>query len=129
MTRIFMAEDDPLMISIYDKAFKINGFDLSMAMDGEAAIAALTAADPKPEIVLLDVMMPKKTGFDVLSFMKADEQLKHIPIVVLTNLSGREDAEKAISLGADLCLVKSQYGPMDTVAKVKEVYEKSQKKN
>jgi DNA-binding response OmpR family regulator len=129
MIHIFMAEDDPLMISIYDKAFKLNGFEMKMAMDGEKAIETLSSIDPKPEIVLLDIMMPKKTGFDVITFMKADANLKNIPVIVLTNLSSREDTEKVTSLGADLCLTKSHYGPIDTVKMVQEVYNKHYKKN
>lgn len=124
MATIFMAEDDPLMISIYSKLFKVNGFDFQMAVDGEKTIASLSSMQQKPEVVILDVMMPIKDGFEVLKFMKADANLKNIPVVVLTNLSGKEDSEKSLALGAEICLVKSQYSPAEIADKVKEVYSK-----
>jgi len=119
-----MAEDDALMISIYDKVFKTSGFDFQMALDGDKAITALTAMEKKPDVVVLDAMMPNKDGFDVLKFMKADATLKNIPVLFLTNLSAKEDLEKGLALGADACLVKSQHSPAEIVAKVKEVYNK-----
>jgi DNA-binding response OmpR family regulator len=124
MATIFMAEDDPLMITIYSQIFKLNGFDFVMAADGEQAIANLSSMAQKPEIAVLDVMMPKKDGFEVLKFMKADQTLKSIPVIVLTNLSSQEDMKKGLDLGAEACLVKSQNSPEEIAAKTKEVYDK-----
>ena len=121
MLTLFLAEDDPLMSRMYEKAFKMNGFELKMTFDGEEAISTLKLMDPKPTLAILDVMMPKKSGFDVLRYMKADETLKKIPVVLLTNLAGQEDAEKGLSLGAILYLIKSQYTPKEIVDKIKEV--------
>ncbi len=118
---IFLAEDDPLMSRMYERAFSISGYDLKIAADGEEAITTLKIMDPKPTIVLLDVMMPKKSGFDVLRAMKEDAKLKNIPTIMLTNLAGPQDVEKGLELGAILYLVKSQYGPKEIVDKVKEV--------
>ena len=120
-TALFLAEDDPLMSRMYERAFKTSGFDLHIAFDGEEAIKTLKAMTPKPVVVLLDVMMPKKSGFDVLREMKADEKLKNIPVILLTNLAGDKDAEKGLELGAVLYLVKSQYSPKETVTKIKEI--------
>jgi len=120
-TVLFLAEDDPLMSRMYERAFKSNDFDLTMAFDGEDAINKLKAMAVKPVVVLLDVMMPKKSGFDVLREMKADATLKSIPVILLTNLAGEKDAEKGLELGAVLYLVKSQYSPKETVLKVKEI--------
>ncbi len=122
MATIFMAEDDPLMISIYDKVFKVNGFEMKMALDGVKTMADLKSMAQKPEVVVLDIMMPNKDGFEVLKEMKADPDLKNIPVVVLTNLSSRADLEKGVDLGAELCLVKSQHSPMEVATKVKEIY-------
>lgn len=118
---LFMAEDDPLMSRMYERAFRLAGDDLVIAHDGEEAITLLQKADPKPAVILLDIMMPKINGFDVLRKIKEDEKLKNIPVIMLTNLAGDSDAEKALSLGAVLYLVKSQYNPKDIVAKVKEI--------
>ncbi len=116
-----MAEDDPLMSRMYERAFKANGYALELATDGEEAVAKLEKMTPPPTVMLLDVMMPKKNGFDVLREMKQHETLKHVPVVMLTNLAGQADAEKALSLGAVLYLVKSQYDPKEVVDKVKEI--------
>jgi len=120
-TILFLAEDDPLMSRMYERAFTKEGFSLKMAFDGEEAVNVLKSMDPKPTIALLDVMMPKKSGFDVLREMKADDKLKNIPVILLTNLAGEKDAEKGLELGAVLYLVKSQYSPKETVSKIKEI--------
>ncbi len=124
MATVFMAEDDPLMISIYSQIFKLNGFDFSMAADGEQAIANLTSMAQKPQIAVLDIMMPKKDGFEVIKFMKGDQNLKNIPVIALTNLSSKEDLKKCLDLGAEACLVKSQNSPDEIAAKVKEICDK-----
>ncbi|MFA6095618.1 MAG: response regulator [Candidatus Paceibacterota bacterium] len=118
---LFIAEDDPLMSRMYERAFRLGGYELKMTFDGQEAVAALKEMDPKPAVVLLDVMMPKMSGFDVLRAMKSDEKLKSIPVILLTNLAGQEDAEKGLALGAVLYLVKSQYSPKQVVDKVEEI--------
>ena len=120
-TILFLAEDDPLMSRMYERAFKASGYDIEMAHDGEEAINKLEKMGKSPTVILLDIMMPKKNGFDVLRQIKLNEKLKHIPVVMLTNLAGQEDAEKALSLGAVLYLVKSQYDPKEIVNKIKEI--------
>ncbi|MBU6370590.1 MAG: response regulator [Patescibacteria group bacterium] len=120
-TLLFFAEDDPLMSRMYERAFKANGFDLKIAFDGESAISLLHSMDPKPLVAVLDIMMPKKSGFEVLREMKADGALKSIPVVLLTNLAGEQDAEKGLELGAVLYLIKSQYSPIEIVSKIREI--------
>lgn len=120
-TPLFLAEDDPLMRGMYSRAFKLNNFDLKIALDGEEAINMLKTMNPKPKVAVLDIMMPKKSGYDVLKEMKEDPNLKDIPVILLTNLSGEQDIKKAIDLGAHMCLVKSQYISKEIVAKVQEV--------
>ncbi|MBU6370560.1 MAG: response regulator [Patescibacteria group bacterium] len=124
MATIFMAEDDPLMVSIYSQIFKLDNFDFAMAADGQEAVEKLAAMPVKPDLAVLDVMMPRKDGFEVLKFMKADATLKNIPVIILTNLSSQEDLKKGLDLGADACLVKSQNSPEDIAAKAREVYGK-----
>lgn len=120
-TILFLAEDDPLMSRMYERAFTAGGFDLKVVFDGEAAITALKSMDPKPTVAVVDVMMPKKSGFDVLRAMKEDPVLKTIPVILLTNLAGQEDADKGLQLGAVAYLIKSQYNPKEIVDKVKEI--------
>ncbi len=121
MAKLFLAEDDPLMSRMYERAFRLAGDELIIAHDGEEALTMLQKAEEKPAVILLDVMMPKMNGFDVLRKVKEDEKLKSTPVIMLTNLAGDSDAEKALSLGAVLYLVKSQYSPKDILAKVKEI--------
>lgn len=121
MAVLFMAEDDPLMSRMYERAFRLGGHDLSIAHDGEEALSLLEKMNPQPTLIMLDVMMPKLNGFDVLRKIKEDEKLKSIPVIMLTNLAGDADAEKALGLGAILYLVKSQYDPKQIVSKVGEI--------
>ena len=125
MSILFIAEDDPLMSRMYERAFRLGGHDLTMAGDGEEALATLAKMDPKPTLVMLDVMMPKMSGFDVLRKIKADEKVKNIPVILLTNLAGAQDAEKGLQLGAIMYLVKSQYNPKQVVEKVEEIIKAS----
>ena len=125
MAKLFIAEDDPLMIRMYERAFRMGGHELTMAGDGEEALATLGKMDPKPTLILLDVMMPKMSGFDVLRKVKEDAALKSIPVILLTNLAGEKDAEKGLELGAVMYLVKSQYNPKQVVEKVEEIIKAS----
>ena len=128
MAKIFIIEDDPLMIRMYEKTFKLSGYEVEMAFDGEEALSKLKTAGNKPTLILLDVMMPKMNGFDVLKALKQDAGLKNVPVVMLTNLAGESDAEKGIGMGAVTYLVKSQYDPKQVVDKVKEIISGYEKK-
>ena len=113
------------MSRMYERAFRLGGHELTMAGDGEEALSSLEKMDPKPSLIMLDVMMPKMSGFDVLRKIKADDKLKGIPTILLTNLAGAQDAEKGLELGAVMYLVKSQYDPKQVVAKVEEIIKAS----
>lgn len=119
--KVLIVEDDPLISRMYERVFTFEGFDVEMARDGEEGVTKLKKMDPKPTMILLDIMMPKMTGIDVLRELKADPTTKAIPVVVLTNLSGTQDAEKAISMGAVKFLVKSSYKPKQIVDEIKEI--------
>jgi len=125
---MLLTEDDEFMVRVYERAFKSAGFHLDIASDGEAAIDKLKSMSEKPDVVVLDIMMPKKTGFEVLEFMKNDKDLKNIPVVFLTNLFGQENEEKGLKLGAVAYMIKSQYTSMEIVQKIKDIYEKYHKK-
>jgi CheY-like chemotaxis protein len=116
---VFFVEDDPLMIRMYERIFKLNNIEVVMVFDGEQAIAKLPTLSPKPSVVLLDVMMPKMNGFQVLEFIKNHPELKDIPVFLLSNLAGKEDAERALAMGAKEYLVKSEFQPKEVVEKIK----------
>lgn len=118
MMTFFIAEDDPLMIRLYERAFKLAGHEIVIAKDGDEALIAIAGMSVKPSVIILDVMMPKVSGFDVLQRLKQDEATKNIPVVMLTNLAGEEDKQKGLSLGAVDYMIKSDYSPEEVVKRV-----------
>lgn len=119
MAKILIIEDDPLMQRMYQKAFSFDGYEVQVAGDGIEGLDKVRSE--KPTIILLDVMMPKMNGLEVLSKLKADPELKKIPVIMLTNLAGSSDAEKALSLGAVKYIIKSEQEPKAVVQMVKEI--------
>jgi DNA-binding response OmpR family regulator len=119
MAKILIIEDDTLMLRMYQKAFGFEKYEVETAVDGEEGLEK--ARSFKPTLILLDVMMPKKNGLQVLDELKADASLKSIPVVMLTNLAGTADAETAMSKGAVKYIVKSQHDPKEVVDMIKEV--------
>jgi DNA-binding response OmpR family regulator len=117
----FYAEDDPFMIRMYERIFKLNNFDVEFAFDGSEAIEKLRKIERMPDIILLDVMMPKTNGLEVLKFIKGEEKLKNIPIILLSNLANREEQARGIEMGAVDYLVKSDHQPKDVVEKIRAV--------
>lgn len=118
-TQILIVEDDPLMARLYSKVFTIEGYDVVVAPDGEEGLTCVHKSIPT--IILLDVMMPRMNGLELLEKLKADPETKKIPVIMLTNLAGQADAEKAITLGAVKYIVKSEYEPKQIVNMVKEI--------
>ena len=119
MTKILITEDDPLMSRMYQKIFTFEGFEVIMAADGQEGLDKIRAE--MPTLVLLDVMMPKLNGLQVLEKLKADPATKSIPVIMLTNLSSQQDAENAMLKGAVKYIVKSEYDPKQVADIVKEV--------
>jgi CheY-like chemotaxis protein len=119
MTRILIVEDDPLTARMYQTVFEFEGFEVDIARDGEEGLEKLKRH--RPRLILLDIMMPRMSGIDFLEELKADPGTKGIPVVVLTNLSGMKDAEKALELGAVKFMVKSDNKPKQIVEQVDEI--------
>lgn len=117
MSKLLIVEDDPLVSRMYKKIFGFEGFDVETAVDGKVGLQK--ARTLKPELVLLDVMMPAMNGFEVLEKMKADPELRDVPVIVLSNLSGTYDAKKALDMGAIAYMVKSEYKPKEVAMRVK----------
>ncbi len=119
MTKILITEDDPLMSRMYQKIFTFEGYEVVMAADGQEGLDK--AREIMPTLILLDVMMPKLNGLQVLEKLKADPATKAIPVVMLTNLAGQQDAESALAKGAIKYIVKSEYEPKEVADMVKEL--------
>lgn len=119
MKKILFIEDEGALQKIVKTILESNGYGFLSAMDGEVGISL--AKSEKPDLILLDLILPKVNGFEVLEALLSDEGTKNIPIIVLTNLEGSADIEKALSLGARTYLVKSNYSLDDILSKVKSI--------
>jgi len=117
--KILLIEDDPFLLSMYATKFELEGFEIIFAEDGEKALKA--ASKEKPDIILLDVLLPKMDGFEVLKELKKNEETKAVPVILLTNLSQRDDVEKGLALGAVDYLIKAHFMPTEVVEKIKKI--------
>ncbi|OGY99897.1 MAG: hypothetical protein A3E09_02560 [Candidatus Liptonbacteria bacterium RIFCSPHIGHO2_12_FULL_60_13] len=115
--RIVIVEDEIALVKVLGEKFKREGFDVSVATNGEDAVRVIRSQEP--DLVLLDLILPKKDGFAVLQEMKADPELKPIPVVVLSNLGEDENLKRALKMGAVDYLVKTQHPINEVVEKVR----------
>jgi len=115
---ILFIEDESALQKTFGDILGKEGYDMISALDGE--IGLKLARSKKPDLILLDLVLPKVHGFEVLKELKSDLGTKDIPIIVLTNLEAIEDVNKAIELGAKTYLVKTQYNLEEVVEKVKK---------
>ena len=120
--KILFIEDEPNLQKTMEKILVQEGFEILGALDGEKGLELIKKE--KPDLILLDLILPKKDGFEVLKEMKENEELKNIPVIVLTNLEGMGDVEKALSLGATTYLIKANYELDDVVKRIKQILEK-----
>ena len=116
---VLLVEDDTFLANIYKTKFELEGFKVSVSDNGIAGLA--DAKKKKPDVILLDILLPKKDGFSVLEELKKDASTKDIPVILLTNLGQKDDVEKGIQLGAVDYLIKAHFKPSETVAKVRKV--------
>lgn len=119
MAKILIVEDDSLMSRMYQKIFTFEGYEVEIATNGQEGFekARLT----KPTIILLDVMMPVLNGLQTLEKLKLDPETKTIPVIMLTNLAGQQDAETAMTKGAVKYIIKSEHEPKEVANMVKEI--------
>jgi len=116
--KVLIAEDEETLSQMYQVKFEKEGFVVAVALNGKDALAK--AKEFKPDIVLLDIIMPQLDGFSVLEQLRADKSFAKVPIIMLTNLGQTEDIKKGEKMGADDYLVKANCTPMDVVNKVRE---------
>lgn len=118
LKKILLVEDDDALASVYLTRLQAEGFDIKRVPNGEDALAA--TLQYKPDLILLDVMMPKVSGFDVLDILRNTPETANVRVVMLTALSQDSDKERAQSLGVDDYLVKSQVVISDVVDRIKQ---------
>ncbi len=115
--KILLVEDDTALAAVYRSRLELEGFEINEVNNGEDALSA--AMSYKPDLILLDAMMPKISGFDVLDILRNTPETTNIRVIMLTALSQPKDKERAEQLGVDDYLVKSQVVIGDVVARVK----------
>jgi len=118
---ILFIEDESALQKTFGEILKQEGYEMIPALDGE--IGLRLAKDKKPDLILLDLILPKVHGFEVFKKLKEDKDTRDIPVIVLTNLEGLGDVDKAIELGATAYLVKAQYSLEEVVEKIKKALE------
>lgn len=117
MKKVLIVEDDQLIFSILSRELLGAGFQVANAYDGEQAITV--TKEQRPDLVLLDILLPRKNGFEVLQTLKEDPELAKIPVVILSNLGQPEDIQKGRELGAVDYMIKVEFEPKQIVEKVR----------
>ncbi len=118
MKKILFVEDEEVLQKTFGEVLKQEGYEIINALDGEEGWNLITKI--KPDLVLLDLMLPKINGFEVLTKIKQSPDTKGIPVIILTNLEKTGDVEKALRLGATTYLVKTQYTLEELLEKIKK---------
>lgn len=115
--KILIVEDDRFLRELIAKKLAVERFEISEAIDGEEGLRKIK--EEKPDLVLLDLILPGIDGFEVLARMKQDPQTKTIPVIILSNLGQKEDIEKGLKLGASDYLVKAHFTPNEIIEKIR----------
>ncbi len=102
--RVLVVDDEPSILKIIATQLRVSGYDVMVAMDGASALARIM--ESPPDLMILDVMLPKMNGYEVCTAVKQNPQLRHTPIIMFTALRGEQDYWKAMSCGADAYLTK-----------------------
>ncbi len=121
---ILFIEDESALQRAFGEIFQSEGYKAVSALDGQ--IGYNMAKEIKPDLVLLDLILPKMDGFEVLEKLKEDNETKDIPVIILTNLEGSKEVEKALELGATTYLVKANYDLEEVLRKVNYALGKSE---
>ena len=127
MAKILLVEDDAILVEMYQAKFELEGHDVRVATNGEECLTILKEFEP--ELILLDILMPKLNGFHVLKEIKKQPGLRQIPVILLTNLGQAEvdmNQELANALGVNDYLIKSHHTPDEVVTKAVKVLKSSQ---
>jgi DNA-binding response OmpR family regulator len=119
--KIVLIEDDKILSKVVYEELKEADFDVSQAFDGEEGLKLAT--DKKPNLILLDLLLPKKHGFEVLEELKKSSVTNSVPVIILTMLGSDEDIKKGLKLGANDYIVKSQHAVSEIIDKVKKFFE------
>jgi DNA-binding response OmpR family regulator len=121
MKKILFIEDERALQQTFQDFLKKEGYEVFSAFGGQEGLE--TAFSKKPDLILLDLILPQKNGFEVLEELKKKEETKDIPVIILTHLEEMQDVQKAIELGAKSYLVKANYSLKEVAEKIKKALE------
>ena len=116
MALIAVIEDETILGELIEQELKSQGYEVVSASDGEAGLALIR--DYQPDLVLLDLLMPVMSGYDVLKELSHSQELCHIPVIVISNSGQADDLNRAYKLGAKDVLIKTNFNPDQVVSKV-----------
>ncbi len=119
MRKILFVEDESVLQKTFEETLRKEGYEMISALDGEVGFNL--AKKEKPDLILLDLVLPKINGFEVLKKLKEDPETKKIPVIILTNLERMSDIDKALESGAAAYLVKVDYSLEEVVEKIKKI--------
>lgn len=122
MKKIVLVEDEEILRDLLLKKLQKHGYDVEVAFDGEEGIEKIK--EIKPDMVLLDIVMPKKDGFGVMEEMKEEESIKNIPVIIVSNSGQPVELERAKSLGVKDWIIKTEFDPMEVVEMVNNYFER-----
>lgn len=120
--KVLVVDDDIPLQEMYQERLELAGFDVKTASDGQEGIEQ--AREYRPDLILLDVMMPRANGFDVLAILRKEESTSHIPVLMLTALVQESAREKAREAGAQGYIIKSETMPGEVIKKIQETLSK-----
>lgn len=116
MKKILLIEDEEIMIGLLQRKLTKEGYEISVAGDGEEGLKVMR--EVKPDLILLDIIMPKMGGFEVMEKINKDPELKKIPVIVISNSGQPVELDRAQTLGAKDWLIKTEFDPQEVVDKV-----------
>lgn len=115
---ILLVEDDSFLAGMYSTKLKMEDFEVELADNGEDALKMVQKN--VPDLVLLDIILPRMDGFEVLKSIKNSPKTKDVPVILLTNLGQKKDVDKGLSLGAEDYLIKAHFMPNEVIDKIKK---------
>jgi len=125
MKTVFVVEDDPFILDIYTTKLRESGFSVESSSNGQDCIKKVQ--EVKPDLVLLDIVLPGLDGWEIIREIKKQGEFKDLPIVILSNLSQKQEVEKGLDLGAVKYLIKSNYTPGEVVDEIKDILRRKMK--
>jgi len=120
--KVLLVEDDTFLSGMYVTKLGLENFAVSLASDGKLGLKMIK--EELPDLILLDLILPKLSGFEILKEIKKEKKTKDIPVILLTNLGQKKDVEKGFALGANDYLIKAHFMPSEVVEKVKKMIHK-----